>query len=127
MGRVGTPSIAVIAFPYLYTSVLARAVQRRGAYRVDAPDLVSGDWAPANPYDVVITSLPIPREWGRAVICLPEDFADPLSVSVGDVTVEVDVDEEHPLEDLLEVVDVVAAGGSASTLTMAVAALQPPE
>ena len=127
MVGMGPPTIAVIAFPYLYTSVIADAVQRRGAYRVDAPDVLSGTWDPATPYDVVITSLPVPPDWGLAVIQLPDDFADPLSVSVDGLTVEIDVDEHRPLEDLLRIVDVLAVAGSASGLVELISDPKPPE
>ena len=126
MGRVDRPSVAVIAFPYLYTSVIADAVRRHGRYRVDAPDVLAGDWDIATPYDVVIASLPVPAEWGRSIIRLPEDFADPLSVSIGDLTVEIEVDEVRPLHGLLAVIDVVAVEDAASLVSMGRTGGQPP-
>lgn len=75
---------------------------------VEAPDILVADWEPNEAVDVVIASLPVPSEWGRVVIALPEDFADGVAVSIGDVRLVVAVDDRSPLQGLLALVDLVA-------------------
>ena len=108
------PRLAVIAFPNVYASAIAHVLRSDGGYDVEAPDILSADWAPATDVDVVIASLPVSAAWARVVISLPEDFADGLAVSIGAETVLVAVDEERPLHGILAVVDRVAADPSAT-------------
>lgn len=112
MRVVRQPRVAVIAFPFLYTSAIAHVLRAQGGYAVEAPDILAADWEPNEMLDVVIASFPVPRAWARVVITLPEDFADGVAVSVGDLNMVVDVDEQSPLQGLLSLVDLVAADPS---------------
>ena len=104
------PRVAVIAYPHLYTTVIARVLRAHTEYVIETPDVLADDCSPGDGYDAVVASLPVPREWARVVIQLPDDFTRPVSVSVGDLTLEVDVDDQHPLEDVLRLLDLALTG-----------------
>ena len=109
MRVVGQPRVAVIASPFVYTTAIAHVLRARGGHLVEAPNILADDWKPDEVLDVVIASLPVPRAWGRMIITLPENFADGVVVSFGDLDVVVTVDEQSPLQRLLALIDLVAA------------------
>ena len=91
-------------------------LEAQGRYVVEAPDIVTEDWEPNEPLDVVITSLPVRPAWGRVVIALPEDFAHPVVVSAGGLTVLVDVVAQSPLQGIVTIVDLVTADATVSVM-----------
>ena len=85
----------------MYATALAHQVRNRGGYDVDVPDLADAEWVPAEPFDAVITSLPVPREWGDVIIELPDSFDAPVIVTVADVSAPVRVDPLAPIDDVV--------------------------
>ena len=98
-----SPSVAIVVYPYLYATALEELFRSRG-YDATAVDVMVEDWAPTRHYDVVVTSLRLVRDGGHIHIDLPDDYADPVRISVSGVSVETVMGGPHPVEDLLDLI-----------------------
>lgn len=102
------PSVAVVVNPYSYATAFERLLRDRG-YDVDALDAMPEEWEPARRYDFVLTTFSIPHTCDSFHIDLPDDYAQPVKMSAGGVTVELLMDAENPVEDLLGLIARLAA------------------
>ena len=95
--------VAIVVYPYLYATALEELFRTRG-YDVTAVDVMAQEWAPAERFDVVITTLPLDRDGGHIQIDLPDDYAKPVRISVAGISVEKLMDPKRPVEDLLDLI-----------------------
>jgi hypothetical protein len=92
----------VVAVPWVCASALAFSLEQEDAYDLYAPDVSAGEALPGRRFDAVLTTVPAPEAVGDVIIELPDSFDRPLTVSVHDRTFQVTVSENHPIEDVAE-------------------------
>lgn len=102
------PSVAVVVYPYVYATALESLFRSRG-FDVTAPDIIVEEWEPTERYDVVITSLPLAHEGEHIHVDLPQDYDEPVRISVGGIVVERVMDPDRPVEDLLDLIGALVA------------------
>ena len=100
--NVRRPAVLVVAVPRVCASALAFSLEQEDAYDLYAPDLTAGEALPCRRFDAVLTTVPAPEAVGDVIIELPESFDRPVTVSVRDRTFPVTVSENHPIEDVAE-------------------------
>jgi hypothetical protein len=99
---VRRPAVLVVAVPQVCGSALAFSFEQEDAYDLYAPDVAAGEALPLRRFDAVVTTVPAPEAEGDVVIELPESFELPVTVSVHNVVFPVTVSENHPIEDVAE-------------------------
>jgi hypothetical protein len=102
-------SVAVVVYPYVYASALESLFRSRG-YDVTAPDIMVEEWEPTERYDVVVTTLPLAHEGEHIHVDLPQDYTEPVRISLGGIVVERVMDPDRPVEDLLDLIGGLVAG-----------------
>ena len=96
------PAVLVVAVPRVCASALAFSLEQEDAYDLYAPDVAAGEALPVRRFDAVVTTVPTPEAVGDVIIQLPESFDLPVTVSVHNHTFPVTVSENHPIEDVSE-------------------------
>lgn len=99
------PKVLVLATPYLYASLVAHLLTTRAGYDVVVPDLDRGDLPPLTRFDAVVATFPAPSVDAAVAVRLPDSFEEPVAVTIGELTVSVQVDVDHPLEDVIAVLE----------------------
>ena len=105
---VPSASVAIVVYPFLYATALGELFRSRG-YDVTAVDVMVEEWAPTAHYDVVVSSLPLERDGGHIHVELPDDYVNPVRISVAGISVEKLMGGPHPVEDLLDLIGQLVA------------------
>ena len=100
--EVRRPAVLVVAVPRVCASALVFSLEQQDAYDLFAPDLTAGEALPGRRFDAVLTTVPAPEAVADVIIELPESFDRPVTVSVHNRTFPVTVSENHPIEDVAE-------------------------
>jgi hypothetical protein len=99
--------VLVVAIPYVFASALEQGIHRHrpGAYDVTAPRIAEGEPIPRTRFDAVVTSLPVPDVDADVVIELPANLHDTALVTVGGVTAPVRISPDHPIDEIVALLD----------------------
>ena len=102
------PRLLVLVTPHAYATALATAFRggKDNRYDVVVPNVMAGeDVHEDEVFNVVVTTLPVARGRGTVVVSLPGTAAERVTVTVGDLSVEVPVSGSSFLEDVVALVE----------------------
>ena len=103
------PRVLVLVAPHGYATALATTLRAGDRYEVVVPNVMAGEEADAEDgaFDVVVTTLPVPRDLGRVIVSLPDTTAESVTVTVGDLEVPLPVTLTGPsfVDDIVAMVE----------------------
>ena len=100
------PRLLIVVTPHAYATALATAFRAGERYEVVVPNVMAGeDVREDEVFNVVVTTLPVAKGRGTVIIALPGTAAECVTVTVGDLSVEVPVSGSTFLEDVVALVE----------------------